>query len=58
MSRKHHKPQHHRPGDAPTASRPFEPRPRLLAGLLVGYGVWLAALLTMYFTTVGRAGGL
>ena len=32
--------------------RPLKPRPKLFAILLVGFGLWLILLLTLYFTKV------
>ena len=46
------------PGDA--APRPLKPRRGLFVLLLTVFGLWVAALLVMYFTTVypHRNGGL
>jgi hypothetical protein len=34
------------------AARPLKPRPALFAVLLVAFAIWLAGLLTLYFTKV------
>jgi hypothetical protein len=36
----------------PPASNPLQPRPRMLVVLSVVFVLWVAFLLTMYFTTV------
>lgn len=38
---------------APLApAKPLKPRRKLFAGLLIGWGAWVAVLLTLYFTTI------
>lgn len=32
--------------------RPFKPRPKLFAFLLIAFAIWLGILLTLYFKTV------
>ena len=34
------------------APLPFKPRPRLFAALMIGFAVWMGALLTLYYRTV------
>ena len=34
--------------------RPFKPRPKLFAGLLVIFAAWVAWLIYLYFTTVHK----
>jgi hypothetical protein len=40
------------PTPGPAARPALEPRPRLFYALLASVGVWIAALLVLYFTTV------
>ena len=53
------KPAHEVGADKTTNARvflpPLKPRPRLFYALLAGVGVWVAILLTLYFTTVHSA---
>ena len=32
--------------------RPLKPKPKLFTALLIGFALWLGALLTLYYTTV------
>jgi hypothetical protein len=40
------------PAAAPPVAPPLKPRPRLFAGLMVVFALWLAFLLWLYFKTV------
>lgn len=39
-------------GTSLPAARPLKPRPRLFVALSVLFGLWVAFLLTLYFTTI------
>jgi hypothetical protein len=39
-------------GRAPTEPRPFTPRRALFVVLMIGFALWVAALIVMYFTAV------
>ena len=40
------------PQSTPAPTPPLTPRPKLLAGLLLAFALWLGALLVLYFQTV------
>ena len=33
-------------------ARPLKPRPKLFVGLCIAFALWIALLITLYFTTV------
>lgn len=41
-----------RSGTSPAAGPPLKPQRKLFVGLLVAFVVWVAVLLTLYFTTI------